>query len=136
MARQKRIVILVHGWSVRNTDSYGGLPERLKREAKRSPELDLDVRQIWLSEYISFHNEVTLPDIARAFQAALQHELGDALARGQRFACITHSTGGPVIRAWLQQYYLARGMLETPLSHLIMLAPANFGSALDRKSVV
>lgn len=128
MARQKRIVILVHGWSVRNTDSYGGLPERLKREAKRNPELELDVRQIWLSEYISFHNEVTLPDIARAFQAALVHELGDA--RGQRFACITHSTGGPVIRAWLQQYYLGRDLTETPLSHLIMLAPANFGSAL------
>ena len=130
MARQKRIVILVHGWSVRNTDSYGGLPERLKREAKRNPELDLDVRQIWLSEYTSFHNEVTLPDIARAFQAALDHELGDALARGQRFACITHSTGGPVIRAWLQQYYLSRGRTASPLSHLIMLAPANFGSAL------
>ncbi|HEV2110129.1 MAG TPA: phospholipase, partial [Gammaproteobacteria bacterium] len=81
MAGQKRIVILVHGWSVRNTDSYGGLPERLKREAKRNPELDLDLRQIWLSEYISFHNEVTIPDIARAFQAALEAELGDALKR-------------------------------------------------------
>jgi hypothetical protein len=130
MARQKRIVILVHGWSVRNTDSYGGLPERLKREARRTPELDLDVRQIWLSEYISFHNEVTLPDIARAFQAALDHELGPAIAKGQRFACITHSTGGPVIRAWLQQQYLARGVKTSPMSHLIMLAPANFGSAL------
>jgi len=128
MARQKRIVILVHGWSVRNTDSYGGLPERLKREAKRNPELDLDLRQIWLSEYISFHNEVTIPDIARAFQAALEAELGDALKRGQRFACITHSTGGPVIRAWLQQRHLGSGV--SPMSHLIMLAPANFGSAL------
>lgn len=128
MARQKRIVILVHGWSVRNTDSYGGLPERLKREARRHPELDLDLRQVWLSQYISFHNEVTIPDIARAFQAALENELGDALKRGQRFACITHSTGGPVIRAWLQQRHLAAG--TSPMSHLIMLAPANFGSAL------
>ncbi|HET7175240.1 MAG TPA: phospholipase [Gammaproteobacteria bacterium] len=130
MARQKRIVILVHGWSVRNTDSYGGLPERLKREARRHPELDLDLRQIWLSEYISFHNEVTIQDIARAFQAALEHEFGAALSRGQRFACITHSTGGPVIRAWLQENYLAKGRSDTPLSHLVMLAPANFGSAL------
>ena len=130
MARRKRLVILVHGWSVRNTDSYGGLPERLRLEAARSPELDLDVRQIWLSEYISFHNEVSIPDISRAFQAALERELGPALKQGQRFACITHSTGGPVIRAWLQQHYLATGKTRTPMSHLIMLAPANFGSAL------
>ena len=130
MAREKRIVVLVHGWSVRDAASYGGLPERLAREAKRDPGLELDVRQIWLSEYISFHNEVTLPDIARAFQAALERELGKELDRGRRFACITHSTGGPVIRAWLQQNYLAKGLYVTPMSHLIMLAPANFGSAL------
>jgi len=130
MARQKRLVLLVHGWSVRDPSTYGGLPERLKREAKRHPELELDVRQIWLSEYTSFHNEVTLPDIVRAFQAALEQELGDELKAGRRFACITHSTGGPVIRAWLQQQYLDKGIYKTPMSHLVMLAPANFGSAL------
>lgn len=130
MARNKRIVLLVHGWSVRSTDTYGGLPERLKLENQRSADLQLDVRQIWLSEYISFHNEVTVPDIARAFQAALERELGDALKGGQRFACITHSTGGPVIRAWLHHFYLNAGKKTLPLSHLIMLAPANFGSAL------
>jgi hypothetical protein len=120
----------VHGWSVRDTVTYGGLPERLKREAKRHPELGLDLRQIWLSEYMSFHNEVGIPDIARAFQAALEKELGRELRQGRRFACITQSTGGPVVRTWLQQNYLAKGLSETPLSHLIMLAPANFGSAL------
>ena len=130
MPRQKRLVLLVHGWSVRDPSTYGGLPERLKREAKRHPELELDVRQIWLSEYTSFHNEVTLPDIVRAFQAALEQELGDELKAGRRFACIAHSTGGPVIRAWLQQHYLDKGIYKTPMSHLVMLAPANFGSAL------
>jgi hypothetical protein len=130
MAKQKRLVVVVHGWSVRNTDTYGGLPERLKLEAQRSPDLDIDVRNIWLSEYISFHNTVTIPDIARAFQAALEREVGDALKRGQRIACITHSTGCPVIRAWLQHFYIGVGRKQPPLSHLIMLAPANFGSAL------
>lgn len=130
MAKQKRMVVLVHGWSVRNTDTYGGLPERLKLEARRSPDLDLDVRQIWLSEYISFHNQVTIPDIARAFQAALEREVGDALKAGRRLVCITHSTGAPVIRAWLQHFYIGVGKKRPPLSHLIMLAPANFGSAL------
>ena len=42
MARQKRIVVLVHGWSVRNTDTYGGLPQRLKLETQRTPDLELD----------------------------------------------------------------------------------------------
>ena len=130
MAKQKRVVVLVHGWSVRNTDTYGGLPERLKMEAKRSPDLDIDVRNLWLSEYISFHNTVTIPDIAHAFQVALEREAGDALEKGQRIACITHSTGCPVIRAWLQHFYISAGRKHPPLSHLIMLAPANFGSAL------
>ena len=42
MAKKKRLVVLVHGWSVRNTDTYGGLPERLRLEAKRSPDLDIE----------------------------------------------------------------------------------------------
>ncbi|HEX2668412.1 MAG TPA: phospholipase [Gammaproteobacteria bacterium] len=130
MSRDKRLVLLVHGWSVRDTSTYGGLPERLKREAKRRPELGLEVKEIWLSEYISFHNEVGIPDIARAFQAALERELGEDLAKGRRFACITHSTGGPVIRSWLQRYYLDKDKRRCPMSHLVMLAPANFGSAL------
>lgn len=130
MTAPQRLVLLVHGWSVRDTSTYGGLPERLKREAQRAPELGLDVRQIWLSEYASFQNEVTLPDIARAFEAALERELGNELRMGRRFACIAHSTGGPVIRAWLQRHYLGKNASRCPMSHLIMLAPANFGSAL------
>ncbi|MGA9855406.1 MAG: phospholipase [Gammaproteobacteria bacterium] len=130
MAKLKRLVVLVHGWSVRNTDTYGGLPERLRLEAKRSPDLEIDVRNIWLSEYISFHNTVTIPDIARAFQSGLEREVGDLLKQGQRIACITHSTGCPVIRAWLQHFYIGANRRQPPLSHLIMLAPANFGSAL------
>lgn len=130
MAKQKRVVVLVHGWSVRNTDTYGGLPQRLTLEAVRSPDLDIEVRNLWLSEYISFHNEVTIPDIARAFQTALEREVGDAIKNGQRIACIAHSTGCPVIRAWLQHFYISAGRKHPPLSHLIMLAPANFGSAL------
>jgi hypothetical protein len=130
MPRPQRLVVLVHGWSVRDPSTYGGLPERLKREAEKDPDLDLDVRHIWLSEYASFHNEVTLPDIARAFQSALERELGAELAAGRRFACIAHSTGGPVIRAWLQHAYLDKGLSKTPMSHLVMLSPANFGSAL------
>lgn len=124
-----RSVVFVHGWSVRSTDTYGGLPERLRSEARRDPGLELDVREVWLGQYISFHNEVRIPDIARAFDAAIERELGPKFARGGSFACITHSTGGPVLREWLHRYHL-RGRRRCALAQLIMLAPANFGSAL------
>lgn len=131
-AKDKRVVVLVHGWSVRSTETYGELPQRLRSEALRRGGPDLDVRHIWLSKYISFHDGVRLQDISRAFDAALKRELGDVLDAGRRFACITHSTGGPVVRCWLQTHYLDQGRRATPLSHLIMLAPANFGSALSQ----
>ncbi len=125
-----RTVVFVHGWSVQNTDTYGRLPERLIREAAERG-VTLDARNLWLSRYVSFRDEVRLPDVSRGFAAAVERELGDLVARGERFACITHSTGGPVVRDWWHRYYLARpGAPPCPMSHLVMLAPANFGSAL------
>lgn len=130
MSRKPMTVVLVHGWSVRNTETYGALPERLKKEARRSGGPELDVHNIWLSKYISFHNEVRVIDIARALEAALRDEFGDTLgSKGRPLAMITHSTGGPVVREWLQRHYLDKER-RVPISHLIMLAPANFGSAL------
>ncbi len=123
------IVVLVHGWSVRHTDTYGELPARLEREARAGRLPELDVRNIWLGKYVSFRDEVRLEDLSRAFEAALREELGAVLAKGRRFACITHSTGGPVVRDWWQRHYAAQGR-PCPMSHLVMLAPANFGSAL------
>jgi len=120
-----RSVVFVHGWSVRNTETYGELPARLRSEARRHPDLDLEVKELWLGEYISFHDEVRIPDIARAFDAALRRELGPRAAAG--FACITHSTGGPVVREWLARH---ADPAAARLSQLIMLAPVNFGSAL------
>ncbi len=124
-----RIVVFVHGWSVRSTATYGGFPDRLESEAAKDGSLAVDVRNIWLSKYISFRDEVCLEDLARAFEAAIARELASEIAAGKRFACITHSTGGPVIRDWYSRYYAAHDR-ACPMSHLIMLAPANFGSAL------
>ena len=43
---------------------------------------------------------------------------------------IVHSTGGLVIRDWLQRNYEPN---DAPIKHLVMLAPANFGSPLAHK---
>jgi len=124
------LVVFVHGWSVTSTDTYGELPARLKREAGKDGGPPLDVRNVYLGQYVSFRDEVRLEDIARAFDAAVADVMADVGA-SRRFVCITHSTGGPVVRDWLDRFYVKPGKLaDCPLSHLIMLAPANFGSAL------
>lgn len=116
-------LIFVHGWSVTSTSTYGELPEVLQREAT-SNGLEIEIENIYLGEYISFHDEVILDDIARAFEKARVDKIGN-----ERFACITHSTGGPVIRLWIDLFFKTN--LQTcPLSHLVMLAPANHGSSL------
>jgi hypothetical protein len=130
MADKDLMVVLVHGWSVQNTNTYGELPRRLVAEAGRQ-NLHLDVHHILLGKYISFRDEVRLQDVSRAFQYALERELGEELREKRRFVCITHSTGGPVVRDWWHRFFReASPPGPCPMSHLIMLAPANFGSAL------
>ena len=125
-----RVVVFVHGWSVTHTDTYGGLPERLVAESS-AVGLSLVVKQIYLGRYISFHDEVRLQDISHAFQDAVERELSAVVKQYGRFACITHSTGGPVIRDWWWRHYQSQPRPpKCPMSHLVMLAPANFGSAL------
>jgi hypothetical protein len=122
------LVVFVHGWSVRSSDTYGKLPERVVEEA-RARKWRIEARHVFLGKYVSFRDEITVDDLARGFEHALRAELGDTLTDGTRFACITHSTGGPVVRHWWSRFYLKSGA-PCPMSHLIMLAPANFGSAL------
>ena len=117
-------LLFVHGWSVTHTDTYGQLPEAL--EVQAPSQLNLNIQHIYLGRYISFHDEVTVDDIARAFENATKEVIGE----NTEFSCITHSTGGPVIRAWVERFYGVDHLSSLPLNHLIMLAPANHGSAL------
>ncbi|HZX72379.1 MAG TPA: phospholipase [Rhodanobacter sp.] len=119
-------LVFVHGWSVTSTSTYGQMPQQLQQQAAVAG-LALTLADIWLSEYVSFDDAVTMPDLVRGFD----HALRDLHLLDASFACITHSTGGPVVREWL------RAQRDKPavysrirLSHLVMLAPANYGSAL------
>ncbi len=123
------IVVFVHGWSVTDTDTYGGLPEALQVRAPAFG-LEIDIRHIWLGRYISFDDDVRMSDVTKAFDAALREQIPDNQNRSQPFSCITHSTGGPVIREWVDRYFGAEGLADLPLQHLVMLAPANHGSPL------
>lgn len=121
-------LVFVHGWSVVHTNTYGDLPRSLA-DAAGDHGLDLNIAHVHLSRYISFHDEVSLDDIARAFDAALRELPGNG-GGIQPFSAVTHSTGGPVVRHWLERFYGARRLAEAPLEHLVMLAPANHGSSL------
>lgn len=127
-------LVFVHGWSVTNTSTYGLLPQRLQAQAAAAG-IALAVADIWLSEYVSFDDVVTMADVVRAFD----HALRDLHLQDASFTCITHSTGGPVVREWLRAQRERPGAFSTiRLTHLMMLAPANFGSALAQlgKSVL
>jgi hypothetical protein len=119
-------LVFVHGWSVSNTSTYGQMPQQLQQQAAAGG-VALTLANIWLSEYVSFDDAVTMGDIVRAFD----HALRDLHLTDASFACVTHSTGGPVVREWLRAQRDRPGSYSTiKLSHLVMLAPANFGSAL------
>ncbi len=121
------LVIFVHGWSVTDTSTYGRLPEALAKQANKY-NLDIEVKHIWLGRYISFYDDISISDVARAFNSALIDLSGDDAITD--FSCITHSTGGPVVREWLNRFYGASNLSQSPLRHLVMLAPANHGSSL------
>ncbi len=120
-------LVFVHGWSVTNLNTYGQLPVRLREQGKQAG-INIIVKDIYLGQYISFHDEVKVQDISRAFNSAIKETLVDLVKNKERFVAITHSTGGPVVRDWSERYKAEWPTL--PMSHLIMLAPANFGSTL------
>lgn len=128
-------LIFVHGWGTTNTDTYGGLPDALSAAAADAG-LDLAIGHIHLGRYISFHDEVTLDDIARALDRALRELPGNGQAI-QPFSCITHSTGGPVVRHWINRFLRKKGdgFILKPLSQIMHGKDDHFLSFVNRKSL-
>lgn len=123
-------LLFVHGWSVTSKRTYGGMPAALAAQAPAYG-LKLDLKEVFLGRYISFRDEVRMDDLERAFDCAVRDALGVGPAAAiPRFSCITHSTGGPLVRCWIDRYYGATDLAKCPLEHLVMLAPPNHGSAL------
>lgn len=118
------LLVFVHGYSVTNLDTYGELPLRLRNEATARG-FEVSIENIFLGRYISFNDEVRLDDVSRAMHLAVRQQIPN----DTRFVCITHSTGGPVVRNWHHLFYENQKSV-CPMSHLIMLAPANNGSTL------
>ena len=120
MAARRPIVIL-HGWSD-TSDTFEPLARLLRARLER------EVAVVSLADYLSMEDEVRFDDIAAAMNDAwLRHGLP---RRKGGVDAVVHSTGGLVVRDWLQRHFRPS---RAPVKDLVMLAPANFGSPLAHK---
>ncbi len=114
-------VLLLHGYNVTSTKTYGHLPARLKS-------LGIGVKHLHLAKYVTLDDSVTVQDLILGFNGALRDLYGASWGK-KKFACITHSTGGMIARAWVDSYGAKMGR-RNPMTHLVMLSPPNNGSRL------
>ena len=116
-----RQVVILHGWSD-NSDSFKPLASFLKRNG-------LQPHPIHLGDYESLRNDVRIDDVAKRMEEVIR--LAQSRSGGNKLAAkfdmIVHSTGGLVARHWISAFYQSR---PCPVQNLVMLAPANFDSAL------
>ena len=118
----ERPIVILHGWSDEG-DSFRRLG-RLLRDRLGQP-----VRSVSLADYATMDDEVTYDDLAAALTRAWARQ---KLPMGPGAAdVVVHSTCGLVIRDWLVRNFGTSG--GPPVKHLLMLAPANFGSPLAHK---
>ncbi|MBI4563898.1 MAG: alpha/beta hydrolase [Planctomycetes bacterium] len=117
----KKPLVLIHGWSDTSA-SFRRLANLIHRETGRA------ITLINLADYKSLDDEVTFDDLASAMSGAW--ESNKLPFRRRSVDVIVHSTGGLVIREWLARRFTAS---TAPVHHLVMLAPANFGSPLAHK---
>ncbi len=87
---------------------------------------------VFLLNYDSLDDESAFEDFADKLDEDYQK-----LFQSERIDVACHSTGALVARAWLRMHYqrqVAAGVIApaSPVEHLLMFAPANFGSDLAR----
>jgi pimeloyl-ACP methyl ester carboxylesterase len=116
-----RPLVIIHGWND-DSRSFRKLAQLLQDGLKRETKL------INLADYITMDDEVTFDDIITAMSKAWARE--KLATTPYSVDVVVHSTGGLVIRSWLNRFYTAK---TAPIKHLVMLAPANFGSPLAHK---
>jgi len=106
-------VVFVHGYSDKGA-SWAPWREILR------PRLGLNDADIRTCTYVSLNNEVTVKDLAEAFDRALATQGG--LDPEAPFDAMVHSTGMLVVRSWLA----ADPLRAKRLKRLIALAPSDF----------
>jgi pimeloyl-ACP methyl ester carboxylesterase len=114
-------LVIIHGWSD-SSASFQHLAQLLQTQLGYTPQL------INLADYISMDDEITYDDLVTALSRAWQKQ--NLPTTPNSVDVIVHSTGGLIIRDWLTRNFTPT---TVPIKHLVMLAPANFGSPLAHK---
>ena len=118
-------LLIIHGYSDGAT-SFTALRDFFVESGAYSRD------HIFLLNYDSLDDESTFEDFADKLDEDCQK-----LFNGERIDVACHSTGALVARAWLRLHYRRQrdaGVKAptSPVEHLLMFAPANFGSDLAR----
>ncbi|HMJ04121.1 MAG TPA: hypothetical protein VK506_14360, partial [Conexibacter sp.] len=116
-------IVLLHGYSD-EASSFDVWRDLLAGEGR-------DATPIHVGDFVTLSNELTIKDLAEAFDRALRET--DGLRGTEPFDAIVHSTGSLVIREWLATYARDAAVRVRRVKRLIGLAPANFGSPLAHK---
>lgn len=119
MSHQK--VFLIHGWSVRSTQTYQALHLKLAENG-------FELQNIFLGRYVSLEDKIEISDLSKAMHNALKAELNDNW--NQTFHIITHSTGGMITKHWLVNHYKDKVAASKGLYNIVHLAAPHFGSRL------
>ena len=116
-----RPLVILHGWSD-SSESFHNLANWFRDNTDRT------VEEISLADWLSLNDEITYRDLAVGMEREWKKK---GLPTSKRSAdIIIHSTGALVVREWMTEFYEAD---SNPVFHLLMLAPANFGSPLAHK---
>ncbi len=117
----QRPLIVIHGWS---ETSHALKPLcNLLQQALAQP-----VQSLYVGDYLSMHDDISFCDLSAAMMSAWQTS---GLPLTQYSAdVVVHSTAGIIVRQWLLDHFTPD---TAPIKHLVMLAPANFGSYLAHK---
>jgi hypothetical protein len=118
-------LLIIHGYSDGAT-SFTGLRDFFVNNGAYSKE------NVFLLNYSSMDDDSTFEDFADKLDEDYANLFGT-----ERIDVACHSTGALVSRAWLRMHYLRELAAEvakptSPIEHLLMFAPANFGSDLAR----
>lgn len=122
--------VILHGWSD-CSESFVHMKSFLANAGVEP------VSEIYYADYESREDHLTFDDVVDGLNDEF-YRRGFIARDGKKkrdLNVIVHSTGGLVIRHWINEHYYRNGnrIADCPVKRIVMLAPANFGSPLAHR---